>query len=268
MSSLLSYELSVAGPLTDTWPLDDVLPVLERGSVPVPSEHHKRHVLPRSVAHPPFKPAWETDSFRLPPVCRTIQTRLQVPLHLATAEMLEVLHEARPVISVVSTRRGAGATTVSLVLAHSLVKAGRNVALVDADLGAVRSLADQLGVAVDGGWNSALALGIDATECTVQSLADGFCIVPLERSDQPGHSSGDGQVPLTALLRRMVGSFDVVVVDCGNDAATLDAAALDLECIRILVKDMRTGDAVTGGRIARAHGRVHIVENFAPVSTH
>jgi Mrp family chromosome partitioning ATPase len=269
-NSLLSYELSVIGPSLDEWPISDVMPASSLANQSIPRGRGEP-ARPTQTALPrPFKPSWEADAFHLTPICRAMQSRLQAPLLRAAEELMNHVSAERPVVPISSTRAGAGATGVSIVLARTLAKAGCRVMLIDADeQGDDSPLADQLGVVVEGGWNSLIAAGLDATECCVQSLADGFCVLPMARGTPTTRDAAIRE--LSPLLRRLVGNFDVVLVDCGRLALEPHHLPHELLSAQIMVKDLRTdndcpGDPQVNTLLMSTPGGVHVVENFASAS--
>jgi hypothetical protein len=76
---------------------------------------------------------------------------------------------------------------------------------------------------------------------------------------------------LATLLRRLRGSFDVVLVDCGGHDRELDDIARELVAARIVVHDRRADNEESDLRVddpsAHTDRRLHIVENFALLPT-
>ena len=121
----------------------------------------------------------------------------------------------RKVIAVTGDARGAGATTLALVLGRRLAKAGAKIAMVDADFAAPQ-LAGRLGLVIGIGWETVLALPEKTSlwETMVESIEDRLSVVPLASRSRLT-VSGEIAVRLADCLRQLSEAFDLVLVDVG-----------------------------------------------------
>jgi MinD-like ATPase involved in chromosome partitioning or flagellar assembly len=121
----------------------------------------------------------------------------------------------RKVIAVAGDARGAGATTLALVLARRLAKSGAKIALVDADFAAPQ-LATRLGLVIGIGWETVLALPEKTSlwDTMVESIEDRLTVVPLASRSRLA-VSGEIAQRLTDCLRDLSEAFDLVLVDVG-----------------------------------------------------
>lgn len=192
-------------------------------------------------------------------------------LHEAAAMELRRLTAAghpRTIVSL-SSRRGDGGTTVTLLVARQLSSQGARVVLVDADLDRP-VLADRLGLAVEVDWQWAWREKLPLEEALVESLADGMALLPLQKA-----ASADVRQASPAALKHILAElarrYDVVCIDGGpldaregEPVPQLGGAAIDLACV---VHDARRGQADQAERLVERIERAGvqssiIVDNF------
>ncbi|HVX62307.1 MAG TPA: hypothetical protein VHC19_16945, partial [Pirellulales bacterium] len=162
---------------------------------------------------------------------------------------------------VTSQYRGEGRTTVLLAAARHLALAGQGVrvVLVDADFERPQ-LAQQLGVAVQIGWEDVFADRQPLAEALVESTSDRVTLLAL-REPVAARDVLAGGVRLTASLRSLRQHFDFVCIDAGPlaDAADMvQSTVFGLETgidAALMVRDLRRADgeesAVLGRRLAQ-----------------
>ncbi len=129
MNSLLSYELSIQGPHLETWQIatDTVATPLPPVTAAATSPREKfadavsESMSPRMAT---FKPAWETDAFRMTDACRQIQSQMQDHLQRAAATLIDDCVGHRPIIHVTGCGRSEGRSTISILLARRSPRPG------------------------------------------------------------------------------------------------------------------------------------------------
>lgn len=168
---------------------------------------------PRSPLTSTFRPVLEVDNFRWPAATDLLleeHAELLVPV---AEQLLIASEEGRSLVAIAGTRPGVGATTVDLCLARLLASAGKAVALVDGDF-ASRSLAQNVGLQCDCGWENVLAGQLPLAESVIRSLGDGIALVPLVGHPTPADELLAGiQTSVSAGVLRY--HYDVVLFDLG-----------------------------------------------------
>lgn len=158
-------------------------------------------------------PVWEVDRFHWPRTCEKLLSDENGYLAQAGARLLAAAGDGLKTLAITGSRRGEGRTTLALCLARVAAKTGLHVALLDADFNHP-ALASRLGLAVTHGWQAAALGHIPLSEAAVKSLADEITVLPLETSPAVRSLSlADPRV--TATLRAIAATFDLVIVDCG-----------------------------------------------------
>ena len=160
------------------------------------------------------QPQWEVDGFYWDAICDELMMSRDTAFRQVASRISQGLDEhdkARNIVLVTSASRGEGRTTLSLCVARALAKAGKQVAVVDADLTQSR-LASRLNIQVVVAWNEQDSSELDWTEAALYSLEDKLTILPLKASvltsDVPA-TGGAAQQLIEQLSRR----FDLVIVD-------------------------------------------------------
>lgn len=191
-------------------------------------------------------------------------------LEEAAAELRHLTAAGQPrMIVSLSSQRGAGGTTLALLVARHLSSQGARAVLVDADLDRP-ALADRLGVNVEVDWQWAWCEKLPLEEALVESLADGIALLPLRKAASPDARQAS-PAALSHILAELARRYDVVCIDGGpldvrNGEATLQlgGAAIDLACV---VHDARRGQPEQAETIAQQIERSGvqksiIVDNF------
>jgi Mrp family chromosome partitioning ATPase len=159
----------------------------------------------------PFQPAWEVDRFRWPVICDDLQRDWASPLTGIVRSVVRQAWCGGKVVAVTQFGRSEGATTLALCLARIAAAFQIRVALVDGNA-QNPDVGPSLGLRYDGGWE---ATGRDypLEESAIGSLEDRLVVLPLGAVDQP--SLMDDPAARRNLLERLVGAFELVVLDAG-----------------------------------------------------
>ncbi len=170
-----------------------------------------------------FKPVFEVDRFRWPKITDDLlgaHHQLLVPV---AEQLLDVSEQGQSLVGIAGTRANVGCSTVLMCLARLLASVGKSVALVDANF-AKASLACDLGLQFNTGWESALTGELPLAECVVQSLEDGVALLPL------AHPSGSATELLASIQTSVTAGvlryhYDIVLFNLGNAAESPQAEA-------------------------------------------
>ncbi len=211
-----------------------------------------------------FRPAWEVDYFTLPHACRQAEKTLQERLQVAVTELVDDCMPTRPVIAITSDARGEGRTTVSVLLARALAKAGLRVLLMEGDFEAP-SLAERLGVDLRDGWDPSKRDLADLSECCIHSAEDRFVILPLSVSISS--QAGEASRAWSGAVAEMATHFQCVVLDCGPGIAAWASAGTALGAQVIVRDSRRTSDEALQELIQTSGSRpgvpIRWIDNFA-----
>ncbi len=129
-------------------------------------------------------------------------------------------------IAITGVHRGEGRTTLALCLARRLAAGRAKVALVDADFSNA-SLAAQLYIDVDRGWEAVLDDSETLWEVMIESATDGLAILPLARN--LGHYESPAAFRVASALGQLAEHYDIVLVDAGPLNAETPASQWLLE---------------------------------------
>lgn len=159
---------------------------------------------------------FEVDAFRWPQVTTDLLMQ-HAPLLVPVAEQLLVASEAgQSLIGIAGTRPQVGSTTVLLCLARLLASAKKCIALVDADFMS-HSLASDLGLEVESGWEDVLIGQVPLAEGVIRSLKDNVSLLPLAGHTTPALELVSSiQTSVSAGVLRY--HYDVVLFDLGPAA--------------------------------------------------
>jgi Mrp family chromosome partitioning ATPase len=221
-----------------------------------------------------FVAAWEVDRFEFEEIVWELCAETS-PLWQA-AEQLEVAcREGLKVLAITSPARGQGRSTLAITMARMLAATGLNVALIDGDLDKP-SLADKMRLEIRLGWGDAVRTGLSVEEVAVQSVEDGFTVLPLATPD-----SSKGLRPAADTTSKMISqlrdAFDVVVIDTANINVIggwipgADSPSADSRCqidAALVIQDLRREDPeAMQACLRRLHklgiANIGLVENFS-----
>ena len=202
---------------------------------------------PRTTHHD-HRPALEVDRFSWPEPNDALIERVGSQADELAQELMAEAALGRKVIAVTGDARGAGATTLALVLGRRLAKAGAKIAIVDADFAAPQ-LAGRLGLVIGIGWETVLAMPEKTSlwETMVESIEDRLTVVPLASRSRLT-VSGEIAERLADCLGQLSEAFDLVLVDVGPmsltdpQASWLTATGNGLDAA-ILACDVRSAEA-------------------------
>lgn len=215
-----------------------------------------------------FTAAWEVDRFEFEDIIWELSAETS-PLWQAVEQLEVACREGLKVLAVTSPARGQGRSTLSITLARMLAATGLNVALLDGDIDRP-SLADKLRLEIRLGWGDAVRTGLTAEEVAVQSVDDGFTVVPSAPPDSTKAIRPDAEATAD-MMNHLRKAFDIVVIDTANvnviggwipgaDDGHIDAA--------LVIQDVRHEDADAMQACLRRLQKIGInniglVENFA-----
>lgn len=164
------------------------------------------------VAQP--KPALEIDAVQWPAVCQTLVAKHAERFDKLALELCRASAIGQKVTAISGLRRGEGRTTLALCLAQRLAASRAKVVLVDADF-CNPSLATQLQIVLDGGWETALSLtgGDQLWEHVIESITDrvGLALLGSEVANEPTPAG----FRISSVLSQLAENYDVVLVDAG-----------------------------------------------------
>lgn len=219
-----------------------------------------------------LRPAYEVEHFEWPAIVDTLLEGAETEISPLLAELLPT---GRGTLLVTGCRRGEGRTSVALLLARHVAKAGSRVLLIDADFGRP-GIADRLGTEVEVGWEVALSGASPSeamiSEAMIESVADKLVILPLRQTvdDVAVRTLASGW---QATRDRWQDEFDVVCVDRGPLTESADSSHamwfgdVPVEAA-VVVRDVRhcrleQSHAVGRKLVELAVSRWAIIENFA-----
>jgi|GEM_PF-3085952 len=163
-----------------------------------------------AAPHAPFLAAYEVEQFAWLPLIENLSAQQAVGFAAIACELQVELNAGRNVIAVTSRRRGEGRTTLVQCLARAVANTGLRVCLVDADCEQPK-LAEQLGLAIDAGWDAVTAGGKRIDEICVESTHDGITAALLKA---PCISWKEGDLAASPVwLDRLRAEFDLVLLD-------------------------------------------------------
>lgn len=195
-----------------------------------------------------FTPVFEVDAFRWPQLTGDLLAAHHQLLIPVIEQLLEVSEQGRSLVGIAGTRPNVGCSTILLCLARLLASAGKSVALVDANFSKA-SLARDLGLDFDIGWESVLTGELPLAECVVKSLEDKMALLPLVKQSSSAHQLlASIQTSVTAGVLRY--HYDLVLFNLGaavqppqDEAASSIIQHCRLDASIIIADTMPTGIA-------------------------
>lgn len=203
---------------------------------------------------------WEVDVFDVPQSVASLFFDDDFFRSIAK-RMRETVQEGLQSLAVTSLRSGEGRSTVAIGTAIAAAATGLRVALVDCDVHAP-TLVDELRLELDHGWGDAIRSGVALNQIAVSSIEDGVTLFPL----MP-HSELVDPAEIVALMRSLVGQFDLVVVDAPLGADTILNTVCQTVDSAVIARDVRFTSQAEVNQLAeklRSAGviGVGVVENF------
>jgi Mrp family chromosome partitioning ATPase len=162
------------------------------------------------------KPILEIDAVHWPATCEALLSQHGEHFDRLAVEICREASLGNKITAITGLRRSEGRTTLALCLAHRLAAGRAKVALVDADF-SNPSLAAQLKIDVDQGWETVLDDTETLWDVMIESLADRIALLPL--SGATNHSESPAAFRISSILGELAEHYDTVLVDAGPISA-------------------------------------------------
>jgi Mrp family chromosome partitioning ATPase len=170
-----------------------------------------------------FRPGLEVEQFAWMPLIDNLCHQQQIGFDRVLLELETELAADRRVIALTSVKRGEGRTTMLQCLARRAAEMGLKTCIVDLD-DAKPALAEQLGLAIDSGWEQAVFAGKPLADCCVEANRDALTAVLLKQPLKSG-SLAQQSIAAGAMLLELREQFDLVLIDTAPLSA--DTAATE-----------------------------------------
>ncbi|MCA9229489.1 MAG: hypothetical protein KDA57_02465 [Planctomycetales bacterium] len=207
---------------------------------------------PGQAATATFEPVFEVDAFRWPENADCLLAAHSELLSPVVEQLLSASEEGQSMVGIAGLRSGVGCSMVLMCLARLLARTGKAVAIVDANF-ASGTLAKQLGLEFDTGWEDVLAGRVPLAEAVVSSIEDRIALLPLSGSDPaPGELLTSIQTSVSAGVLRY--HYDLVLFDLGtpDEGAQFEVVRKLLEYCRIDASILVADTAATDGEFTQA----------------
>lgn len=167
----------------------------------------------------PLVAMWEVDDFLWPENVRRLRERCSY-FDKVGAKLKSAISDGLRVLGITSAKRGVGRSTLAMALAKSAANSGLKTALLDADF-ARPTLANDLGIEVQGGWDQAILGQLTLGESAVKSVDESLTFFPLAQAIDLQFQ--DPKVKNA--IRQIATTFELVIVDLGpvDQVLELDA---------------------------------------------
>lgn len=174
-----------------------------------------------------FNPVFEVDAFRWPKITDQLLAEHHELLIPVAEQLLDVSEQGRSLIGLAGTRPDVGCSTLLLSLARLMGSVDKSIAIIDANF-AKASLAQDLGLEFEVGWEQVLTGELPLAECVVKSIDDRMALLPLTRPHTHAHELlASIHTSITAGVLRY--HYDVVLFNLGAAVhAPQDAAAYNI----------------------------------------
>lgn len=170
-----------------------------------------------------FRPGLEVEQFAWMPLIDNLCHQQQIGFDRVLLELETELAADRRIIALTSVKRGEGRTTMLQCLARRAAEMGLKTCIVDLD-DAKPALAEQLGLAIDSGWEQAVFAGKPLADCCVEANRDALTAVLLKQSLKSG-ALAQQSIAAGAMLLELREEFDLVLIDTAPLSA--DSAATE-----------------------------------------
>jgi len=200
---------------------------------------------PQAAVPPPAlpEPALEVAAFPWTETGDALLAEAGRQIETAAARLLESHAAGTQIIGVVSGSRGDGCSTTAACLARQLAKHNVETLLVDADF-AAPGLADELGLALEHGWDNVLVGEKPLEEALVYSQHDRLTAMLLS-SQAPRHATALGTLDIAGLIYLLQRRYALMVIDLGP-LAEMDCSGAAL--IRMMPLSGLLAVAAAGGQ--------------------
>jgi Mrp family chromosome partitioning ATPase len=190
--------------------------------LPVEEQRVVERLTPHAEHQSEFRPGLEVEQFAWMPLIDNLCQQQQIGFDRVLLELEAELSADRRIIALTSVKRGEGRTTMLQCLARRAAEMGLRVCLLDLD-DSKPALAEQLGLAIDSGWEQAVFAGKPLAECCVEANRDALTAVLLKQALQPG-ALAQQSIAASAMLLELREQFDLILVDtaplCVDSAAS------------------------------------------------
>lgn len=175
----------------------------------------------------PLRAAFETKRFSWPRNVEVLVASAGNEFSELAQELSERSASGRKTLVVTGVERGEGRTSLVLALARLAAARGLRTVVVDLDLVAP-SVAEQLGLRPELGWDDAMVERMTAADAMIESLDDRISVLPLLHGPANPRSLSGGSF-LRNSIAELRERFDLVLLDVGplaDEAQTIDLAAV------------------------------------------
>ncbi len=169
-----------------------------------------------------FRPGLEVEQFAWMPLIDNLCHQQQIGFDRVLLELETELAADRRIIALTSVKRGEGRTTMLQCLARRAAEMGLRTCIVDLD-DAQPALAEQLGLAIDSGWEQAVFAGKPLADCCIEANRDALTAVLLKQPLQAG-SLAKQSIACGAMLLELREQFDLVLIDTAPLSADSSAS--------------------------------------------
>jgi Mrp family chromosome partitioning ATPase len=241
-------------------------------SLPVEQVPAVEQPVPQAEYSAEFRAGLEVEQFAWMPLIDNLCQQQQIGFDRVLLELETELAADRRVIALTSVKRGEGRTTMLQCLARRAAEMGLKTCIVDLD-DAQPALAEQLGLAIDSGWEQAVFAGKPLADCCVEANRDALTAVLLKQPLKSG-ALAQQAIAAGAMLLELREQFDLVLIDTAPLSADTAAAEgrssySDLPIDRwLVVRDLRHTSIAEMARWQRQLGNrkmqfVGVLENRA-----
>ncbi|HEY2760646.1 MAG TPA: AAA family ATPase [Pirellulales bacterium] len=178
-------------------------------------------IVAAATAAATLQPALEIDAISWPPICELLLAKYGDHFDRLARELKFEAEAGKQAIAIAGLERGEGRTTLALCVARRLATQAVKVALVEADFAAPQ-LAEHLGIAIEQGWESALVDDAPIDDILIDSLRDGFTIVPLGRAAKQvlrDFIQPQMMPRLKSFFDQLKSHYDLVLIDAGLESS-------------------------------------------------
>jgi Mrp family chromosome partitioning ATPase len=197
-------------------------PPVHYTQLPVEELHAVEQPAPQFEYAAEFRPGLEVEQFAWMPLIDNLCHQQQIGFDRVLLELETELAADRRIIALTSVKRGEGRTTMLQCLARRAAEMGLKTCIVDLD-DAKPGLAEQLGLAIDSGWEQAVFAGKPLADCCVEANRDALTAVLLKQPLKSG-SLASQSIAASAMLLELREQFDLVLIDTAPLSADTSAA--------------------------------------------
>lgn len=157
-----------------------------------------------------FRPALEVEQFAPSGVVKHFLSGRVSELASCLSLLRQLIPERPRIVGFAAGESRQGCTTVVLITAYELARAGERVLAIDC--APDHGLAGALGVDIDQGWGEAVIARTPLREVTIRSIQDGFDLLPSRRSS----NLTSHHFPALRLPPEYERTYDWILIDFGT----------------------------------------------------